>query len=404
MTKIHSFYEARDILLDQVKPTATEHVLLQNCAGRILAQDLIASENIPHFDRSSYDGYAARACDIECASPQKPVTLTILEELPAGAVPQFPVTKGTAAKILTGAPIPEGADVVIPFEFTEFTPDLVTLFTSSKSGANIIRAGEDVAVGQRLANDGDFIDAGLAGTLASQGVILPRVYRLPKIGIICTGNELLEASAPLTPGKIRNSNRHTFEAALLKAGLEPVYLGIAADSEEAIAHLILKGLDACDAILLTGGVSVGDYDATPAAMEMAGAELLIQRIAMKPGMACAYGTKDGKLLCGLSGNPASSLTNFYAVALPALKKLAGRRDHQPAEIYVTLDSDFQKKSRVTRFLRGKLDISSGTAHILLPENQGNVVLSSAIHCDVLAIVPAESDVLAKGTRLKGFLL
>lgn len=404
MLKNPDYITARDLLLDAVSPVGTEQVGLAECASRILAQDLIAAENVPAFDRSPYDGYALYAADTIDASKENPVTFRILEEIPAGAVPSARVAEKTAVKILTGAPIPEGADAVIMFEKTEFTDETVKIFAPLKSGDNIIYAGEDVKKGQILARKGDKIDPGTAGTMASQGVVTPEVYRIPKIGILSTGSELVEADAVPGPGKIRNSNRHTFEAVLKTMGCEPVYLGMAGDSAEDIAALIRHGLETCDAVISTGGVSVGDYDLTPDAMEMAGVTMLFQGVNMKPGMACAYGVYNGKLVCGLSGNPASSLTNFYAVTMPALKKLMGHRESLPEEISMTLLGGFRKKSPATRFLRGRLVLTNGTVALEIPKDQGNIVLSSTIGCNAMALVPAGSGPVPVGTVLKGFIL
>lgn len=404
MLRNPDYIEARELLLTAASPVGTERVPLNKCGGRILAQDLVAEENIPPFDRSPYDGYAFRSADTVGASKEAPVTLRILEEVPAGAVPTVTVTEGTAVKILTGAPIPAGADAVVMFEKTRFSEACVTLFSPAKPGQNIVRTGEDVRKGDVLACCGDTIDPGVAGTLAAQGVAEPLVYKVPKVAILSTGSELVEADAVPGAGKIRNSNRYMLEAALKALGCEPVYLGIAGDSVVEICALMNKGLAECDAVVTTGGVSVGDYDLTPNAMEVAGAELLFQGVDLKPGMACAYGVWGGKLICGLSGNPASSITNFYAVAVPALRRLAGCRDPHPKEIMVTLTDGFSKKSPKTRLLRGKLDLSDGSARMSLPKDQGNVVLSSTIGCDVMAVVPAGSGPVDSGTVLKGFLL
>ncbi len=398
------FREAQQLLLAQVSAIDTETCPLSCCGGRILAADLTASENIPPFDRSPYDGYALIAADTADASAQTPVTLRILEEVPAGAVPTQTVSTGTAVKILTGAPIPQGADMVCPYEHTEFTAETVTLFRAYAAGSNIVRAGEDVQKGAVLAKQGDLIDGGTAGTLSAQGIAAPCVYRRLRVGILSTGNEVIETEQPLAAGKIRNSNRHALEAILRSNGFEPVYLGLAQDDPNAISRLMQKGLETCDALLSTGGVSVGDYDFTPDAMERAGVHLLFRGVDLKPGMACAYGMKDGKLVCGLSGNPASSITNFYAIALPALRKMAGHRDPIPQEITLTLREGFSKKSPATRLLRGTLDLSDGTVGLRLPKEQGNVVLSSTIGCNAMAIVPAGSGKLEKNTILKGFLL
>lgn len=394
---------ARALLLSAVAPVGTEAVTLPECAGRVLAEDVRAKEDVPAFDRSPYDGYAFRAADTLGASEAEPVVLRILEEVPAGAVPTMAVTAGTATKVLTGAPVPPGADAVINYEATEFTPMTVTLRAGVKPGSNIVRRGEDVRAGAVLLRAGRPIDAGGAGVLAAQGIYAPTVYRRPRVAVLSTGSELVEAdAAEVGPGMIRNSNACMLSAALGLRGFVPVYLGIAGDDADAIRAMLERGLDSCDAVVCTGGVSVGDYDLTPDAMERAGVKMLLRGVALKPGMACAYGVRGGKPVCALSGNPASSLTNFYALALPALLRLAGRADALPEELMLTLKSAFPKPSRGVRLLRGKLDLTGGRAEISLPAGQGNVVLSSAVGTDVMAIVPAGSGPLAAGTQLRGF--
>lgn len=394
----------RDALLQAVTPVGTEEIALSAAGGRVLAQNLPAAGDVPPFDRSPYDGYAFRAADVKNASREIPVTLRILEEIAAGAVSHVPVRSGTAVKILTGAPIPPGADAVIKYEETEFTAEAVTIFQSAKAGDNIVRRGEDVKAGEILAQSGQVIDPGLGGMLAGQGVYRPAAYKKPRVGVLSTGNEVVdEVEGELPEGKIRNTNRYMLEAALTAAGCEPVYLGIAGDNAEAICEAMKAALPGCDAIVLTGGVSVGDYDMTPAAMEMLGAEMLLRSLRLKPGGACAYAMKEGKLLCGLSGNPASAMTNFYAVALPALRKLAGHREPKLTEITLTLAGDFRKKSPQTRIMRGTLSLEAGKV-MFRHREQGNAVIRSLVGCDALAVVPAKSGPLPAGTVLKGFLL
>ena len=404
MSKFISHIEARSRMLERVYPVDTETVSLPGLPGRILAQDITAKESIPPFDRSPYDGYAFRGADTVGASQQSPVTLRILEEIPAGSVSHFPVTEGCAVKVLTGAPIPEGADAVIKFERTKYTDETVTIFAPCKSGSNIVRAGEDVCAGDLLAKAGTVIDSGLLGTLASQNIPEASVYRVPKVGIISTGSELVEVGKPRIPGKIYDSNRYMLCAAVDRLGFEPVLIGQAVDDLSSIASCIRRGLSECDALLLTGGVSVGDYDLTPDAMEQAGVEVLFRGVDMKPGMACAYGVRDGKPVCALSGNPASAITNFHAIAAPILRKRSGQAACLPQEISVRLVDGFRKKSPGTRFLRGILDLSDGTVRMRVPREQGNVVLSSTIGCNVMAIIPAGSDAIPEGTELKGFLI
>ena len=399
-----SWVEARDMLLSLTMPVETERVPLARCAGRVLGFDLTAPEDVPPFDRSAYDGYALRAADVAEASRERPVTLQITETIPAGRVATLPVQAGQAAHLMTGAKIPQGADCVINFERTEFTETSVTLFAPLKNGDNIVKRGEDVRAGALLAPRGALIDAGLAGTLAAQGMAQPLVYRQPVIGLISTGSEVVEAEEPQPDGKIRNANRATFTALLEKEGCQVRYLGLAGDEEAAIAALIAEGLKSCDALILTGGVSVGDWDVTPAAMERCGVEILARGVAMKPGMACAYGVRDSRLVLGLSGNPASSLTNYCACVLPAIRRLCGRANPVPAEIVMELAAPFKKKSPATRFLRGRIDLSTGAARLIAPGDQGNVVLSSTIGCDALAVIPAGSGPVEAGTKLKGFVL
>ena len=454
------YKKARDILLSAVKPVSGERISLDMCADRVLAQAVAAYEDVPAFDRSPYDGYAFRAADTIGASKENPVTLEIIEEVPAGSVPSKEVISGTAVKVLTGAPIPPGADAVVMYEKTRFTDTEVTVFSPSKSGDSIIYKGEDVKKGTVLADPGVKIDPGIAGTLAAQGIYFPKVYRKPLIGIISTGSELLdnESGCHTCPdsaarsdvdtvpddlhntGRIRNTNRYSIAAALQKDGCDTVYLGTVGDDAEQIARLISAGsvnsseslnasgvsgsLESSDAsgssepsessemhggtcsefdmIILTGGVSAGDYDLTPEAMQLAGCEILIQGVDIKPGMACCYGVKDGMPVCALSGNPASSLTNYYVIVRPAVRKLAGLKDYLPEEFTVKLAGGFNKKSKSARFLKGKLVIKDAEAVLEIPKGQGNVIISSSIGCDCLAAVPAGSGPLEAGTKLQAF--
>ena len=395
-----SYTEARNLLLEQITPVKTEQLPLKNCAGRILGFDLKARDNVPPFDRSPYDGYAFISEDTKNASKDSPVTLKILEEIPAGGVSHFPVTGGCAVKVLTGAPIPEGADAVTMYEKTEFTDTEVKIFEYSKPGTNIVYAGEDIKAGDIIAKKGTVIDYGLHGSLAGQNIAFPEVYKIPEAGIISTGSELCDAGETLRPGKIYNSNRYSLAAALKKLGCEPEYIGTAGDNSDEICSLILKGLERCDILVLTGGVATGDYDLTPEAMQKAGAQILFRGVDVKPGMSCAYGVKDGKAICSLSGNPSSSMTNFYAVAMPSVKKLTGLVDYLPPEIEVTLGNGFKKKSKGTRMIKAKLDLTSGTTVAHFTQDQGNVMIGSSIGCDLMIIVPAGSGPLEEGMKLK----
>ena len=396
---------ARELLLGMVGPISrVERVPLLEADGRVLAENVTAAGDVPPFDRSPYDGYAFRAADTAGADEAHPVTLFVLEEVPAGSMWSREVVAGTATKILTGAPIPPGADAVTKYEDTVFTAETVTISEAFSSGDNVIPRGEDVQKGQLLAEAGTVIDSALLGTLAAQGITEPRCYGVPRVGIITTGSELIGPGEPRSGGKIVNTNRYTFYAAVRRSGCEPVIIGTPGDDPQAIAGAMNEALDTCDLVISTGGVSVGDYDFTPDAMARTGAELLIRTLFLKPGGASAYALRDGKLLCGLSGNPASALTNFYAVVLPVLRKLQGLREPRLTEISVTLAEDFRKKSPKTRLIRGTLDLAEGTARMHVSKAQGNGVLHSLIGCDLLAEIPAGSPRLPAGTRLSAYLI
>ena len=392
-----TYDEARNIVAEHAVPVSSEKISLSESAGRVSAEDITAKINVPSFDRSPYDGFAFMAGDV-------PATLRVTQEVRAGDVPIMPVESGTAAKILTGAMIPEGADAVTKYEDTEYTDSEVTITKTFRSGENIIKAGEDIKAGNVLVRNGEIIDAGRAGLIASQGIPSVNVYRRPAIGILSTGNEITSLQSELTAGKIYNTSRYTFSTALTLAGLVPEFVGVARDDENEIARMMSETLSSCDALVVTGGVSAGDYDRMPEALKILCAEILVRDVELKPGGKCIYAVKDSKLICCLSGNPASALTNYYAVALPALKKLSGLKDFMPVEIDLTLADSFGKKSPITRIIRGTLAFIDGKIFMRVPSEQGNGVLSSMSGCNVMAVIPAGSDRLQAGEKLKGFMI
>ena len=434
------YREARDAVMERVVPVEIEKTPLSACAGRVLAQEVLALADIPPFDRSPYDGYAFRAADVENASPQSPVTLRIVDYIAAGDVPHVPVTEGTAVHLMTGAPVPEGADAVLPFEKTHFTEKEVTIETPVKSGSNVVYAGEDVRKGTVLCHPGVRIDAGLAGTLAGQGIFAPDVYKKPLVAVISTGTELLEENQVPAPGRIYNSNRYSLQTACELAGCQTVYIGTAGDDAAAIAEMIEKALEQCDAVILSGGVSVGDFDCTPEAMEKAGVQILAHGLALKPGMAGAYGIwpgdrsrqkpdriiypgipdsceKDGSSekewentgssipVFGLSGNPAACMTAFYAVVLPVLRRRMGIAPEEccPRQIRVRLAQDFSRKNQSARLLRGKVDPAAADQEMEITGGQGNQVLSSLAGSNAFAEIPAGMSVRA-GESVDAFLI
>lgn len=404
------FITARELLLERTGVTGTEAAMLSGSAGRVLAQEIRAAEDVPGFDRSPYDGYAFRSQDTRGADAFHPVTLSVVDMIAAGDVPHVEITIGTAARIMTGAPVPAGADAIVPYEVTKFSDTEVQIFHEAAEGQNIVRRGEDVRKGELLAAPGIRIDAGLSGVMAAQGVFRPQVYKRPVVGIISTGSELIDEGQSLKKGKIFNSNRYTLEAACASLGCDPVYLGTGRDSAEEIAQLISDGIhgsSACDAVLLSGGVSAGDFDLTPDAMKMAGAEILIKGLDCKPGMAGAYGVIENGApipVLAFSGNPAACMTAFWLVGAPVLRKLSGLREPRLREVDCTLLTGFSKRSKGTRVLRGRLIYREGKACLSSSERQGNSVLSTAIGTDLFAVIPAGSGPLEAGSVLRGYLI
>ena len=399
-----SFREARDLLLRSVSPAGLERLPLEACAFRVLARDVTAPRDLPAFGRSAMDGYAVRSGDLTGMSGE--VSLRIIGQLRAGDDPGLlTLVSGTAVGITTGAPLPAGADAVVMAEHTAAADSWVRLNSSVRPGENVIPAGEDLRRGSTAVRSGTEIDPGLLGLLAALGMAEAEVYRLPRVGILSTGTELAQIGRELRPGTVYDANRYLLAASLRRLGCESRFLGCVGDDEEEIARIIgAASAEAMDALIITGGVSAGRWDLTPAAMELAGAKILFRGVDMKPGKSCAYGLLDGMLICALSGNPAAALTNLHAVAAPALRRLRGLRECLPREIRLTLAAPFPKESRRTRLLRGRLDLSDGTALFRFSVSQGNAVLSSTVGCDAVAVIPAGSGALPAGTVLEGFLL
>ena len=396
-----SWQEARDLLLEHTSVTGREVLPLADACGRILSSQIKAVLNVPPFDRSPFDGYAFRSADTQ---GELPVTLKITEEVPAGSVSSQAVSSGTAVKILTGAPIPDGADCVVKFEETEYDADHVTIFRAMKHGEDVARAGEDVKIGDVLGERGRRLDAGVAGAVAAQGITDAEVYRIPKIGVVSIGSELVEPGAECGMGQIYNSSRYSLQAALLAEGLSPVFYPIPRDDTDDICAVVDQALKENDAVITTGGVSVGDYDLTRAAFEKAGARILCGDLRLKPGGKSWYAVRDGKLLYGLSGNPASAMTSFYAVALPSLRKMRGDIDGRLPEMEVPLAEDFRKKGKVTRLLRGRLILADGRISFAAADKQGNSALHTLAGANALAEIPAGAGPKEAGAVLKIYYL
>ncbi|MCU6760728.1 Molybdopterin molybdenumtransferase [uncultured Roseburia sp.] len=400
----YDFQTAREKMLERCSGLGSETISLEKAYGRILAKDVTVKYDVPLFDKSPLDGYAFIDSDTLNATKEQPVNLTVVEEIPAGAYSGRELKPGTAVKILTGAPIPAGATAVAKYEETEFGTDYVKLFHPYQKMDNIILKGEDINAGDLVACEGTLIDSAVHGKLASQGNCAIEVYKLPLIGIISQGNEVIGSEEELRPGKIYNTNRFMLSGALKKEDFSSIYLGTSRDDEVEIANMISDAVCMYDAVIMTGGVSVGTYDFTEAAMKRAGAEILVDKIFMKPGSSCCLGILNGVPVFGLSGNPSAAMTTFYLVVLPVIRKISGLKNYLPKKIRVRLNEDFKKASKNTRILKGSLDLSQGTAIMKLNQKQGNGMVSAMQDAEVFAVIPSGSGPVDKGSWLEAYLI
>lgn len=396
--------EGRDRILALTKVKETEYVETEYANGRILAEDIYAQEDMPPFDRSPLDGYALRAQDIKTASKESPVTLNIIEEVPAGSVPTKEVTKMSAVKILTGAPIPKGADLVVKYEETEFTETEVKFFKPGNSGENIVPAGEDIKTGQLVLKKGEKITPAVCGIIAGIGCDKVQVYQKPVVALLSTGNELISIGEPLKPGKIRNSSVYTLKSYLEQAGAQTKLLGSVEDSMEAIEEKILQAFDEADMILTTGGVSVGDYDYLLRVMEHMGADVLFWKEKLKPGGAFLASVYKEKPILSLSGNPSAAAVAMLLNVVPAVHKMSGNRKILLEEATVRLAEDYKKSTPNIRIVPGKLEVRDGQAAVTLSGHSGNGMLHPLHDCNVLGRIEGKPDGMKKGDKISVYYI
>ena len=323
--------EALTRILDQVDCLPAEDRPIVDVLGQTLAEDIVSTFDIPPYDNVAMDGYAVQAFDVGEASPGNPSRLRIIGELPAGVAPQQAVEPGTAIRVMTGAPLPPGADTVVPFESTSerehaqrvAASSTISIYDPPPIGANIRRAGEDIRVGRVVLARGIELRPAEIGVIASVGLAKVKVHRRPRVAILSTGNELLEPGEPLVPGKIYDSNTYSLAALVRRYGGVPVGLGIALDEVEDIRSRVRSGLET-DLLLTSAGVSKGDYDVVKDVLAAEGAVEFWQ-VAIKPGRPMAFGLIQGVPHVGLPGNPVASIVAFEQFVRPALLKMLGRR-------------------------------------------------------------------------------
>jgi molybdopterin molybdotransferase len=378
---------------------------------RVLAEEIVSEIDIPPFDNSAMDGYAVRSTDVHSASPETPVALTVLGSVAAGYVAPVGVQPGSTVRIMTGAPLPDGADAVVPFEETSDADrekaarlaspaNSVDVRKGVKPGDHVRPAGEDVHRGEIVMRPGRIIRAQEIGVLASLGREAVSVHRRPRVAILATGDELLEIHEPLVAGKIRNSNEYTNLALVARTGGIPIRLGIARDTEADLTAKIRQGLErGADLFLTSGGVSVGDYDVVK---DVLGAEGRMQfwQVCMKPGKPLAFGVLPGEVpLIGLPGNPVSAMVSFEQFARPAILKMLGHKDLEKPSVVAIMDEALSNSGR-RRFVRVVVSRREGRYHARTTGEQGSGVLTSMAKANGLAIVPEGTLHVDAGSKVK----
>ena len=396
--------EVKAEILGSVSALPPVIVLSGDALGLVLAETVRAAEAVPPFANTAMDGYALRCADTAGATEEEPVTLNVVGDLPAGYAPSVEVGAGEAVRIMTGAPIPDGADSIIPVERTSRDCSTrVLVHAQVKLGDHIRPIGGDVLAGDEVFATGDVLGPASIGVLSSLAVSSVRVYPRPRVAVISTGDELVEGGGVLAPGQIRDSNRPMLLAMVRDAGCEAIDLGIARDDESALEAALLDAADKYDAIVTSGGVSVGDYDVVKAVLARIGV-LVWSQVAIKPAKPLAFGVIGSTPIFGLPGNPVSSNISFELFARPALRLMAGHTIlERPVVDAVATASFNRRKDGKIHFDRVVVHLGSDGFMAQRSGGQGSNVLSAMAHANGLAILP-DGDGVEPGGLLRVMLL
>ncbi|MFT3921074.1 MAG: molybdopterin molybdotransferase MoeA [Myxococcales bacterium] len=398
-----SVAEASREILDGFAPLSEERIALLSAVGRFASAEVHAQFEAPSFDNSAMDGYAVRARDVASASPEQPVRLAVRGESRAGGPSPEPLAAGTAMRIFTGAALPDGADAVVIQEDTERQGEEVLLKFASPHGHHVRARGSDLQVGTLLLPRHGQVGSGEIGLLASQDIASVRVFRRPRVAILCTGDELREIGERARPGSIVNSNAYGLAAQVLEAGGEPWVMPSVGDERDAVCAAIAEGLKA-DVLVLSGGVSVGDYDVVREALAAAGVRLEFWKVRMKPGKPVSYGRGGSVPVIGLPGNPVSSWVTFELFVRPGLRRMLGDPTPERARVQVTLSAPIKRKPGREEYLRAGLTRGSEGLVATPLGRQGSGDLSSLSGVDALVVVPAEQAEIGAGEAVQALLL
>ena len=397
--------EARGIVLAGCPaPAGPATVSLAEALGCVLAGVVVSSEAVPPFANTAMDGFAVQAASVAAV----PARLKVVGTLAAGAAPSISVGAGEAVRIMTGAPVPPGADAIVPVEVTKVDGDTVEVLEAARLGDHVRPAGEDIAAGQEVFPAAVTLTPGHLGVLASIGIAEVDVLPRPRVGVLSTGDELVEGGGDLQPGQIRDSNRHTLLALCRSSGFEAVDLGLARDDEAVIEDVVRKGLATCDALVTSGGVSVGDFDYVKVVLDrLSGGSMRWMQVAIKPAKPLAFGTVEGKPVFGLPGNPVSSMVSFELFARPGLRQMMGFTGgalDRPRALAVA-DEDLRRRpdGKIT-FMRVAASIGGdGRFHVRSSGGQASNLLRAMALANALAVLP-DGDGVAAGGDVEVMLL
>ena len=392
-----SFHEALKIIQSSISSLDVISLPIEQSLQYVLAEDIIASENIPPFDNSSMDGFAVRAEDVS----NLPTILNVIEEVPAGSVSQKTLQQNEAMQIMTGAKIPRGSDAVIQQEWVECIDSTrIKILRSVSFGNNIRKAGNDISENSLVLERGVVIRPQEIGVLASLGKSNIPVYRKPNVAILTTGNEVVNIDENLEGGKIRNSNYYSIQALVQENNCSAMNLGIAHDEREELRKKISEGLQ-YDMLITSGGVSVGKYDLVLETMKELGVEIKFWKVNIKPGMPIVFGKKNNTTVFGLPGNPVSTMVTFLQFVKPALEIMKGKNSsmHSKLLLRATLEHEIVKNDGKRHFVRGIVENRNGSLVVRSTGTQISNALTSMMKANCLIVLPEEKEVFLSGENV-----
>ncbi len=385
-------------ILEQVPVLGLEKVDILEALGRVLGEDVRAPRNIPPQDNSAMDGFAVNSEDTLGAAAENPLFFDIVEDIPAGHVPQKIVGFAEAARIMTGASIPRGADAVVKVENTEMEDGRVKFRSPVRKGENVRRSGEDVRMDEIVLTRGRKIRPAEIGMLASLGRSFVSVHQRPLVAVLATGNELADVDGILSPATIVSSNSYSLSAQVIEAGGIPLILGIAKDRKEDMKDKYLQALRA-DIIISSAGVSVGDYDLVKDVIQELGTDIRFWKVAMRPGRPLVFGTMGGKPIFGLPGNPVSSMISFEQFVRPSIRKMTGHTNLFRRTLQAALEEGVDKVAGLRFFLRGVVRNMDGKYVVSTTGEQGSGILKSMVLANGIIVLPEEGTKVPRGTAV-----